>query len=66
MTSTNKSFCNIHFYRYNGNKCPFCEQERIQSLCRKYCTTEKKKTTKSTTNQITDGDLKQLMTKFNG
>ena len=31
-----KQICPIHRFSYEGNKCPFCEKERIDRLAQKY------------------------------
>ena len=31
-----KQICPIHRFSYSGNKCPFCEQERLEHLAKKF------------------------------
>ena len=31
-----KQICNTHRFSYSGDKCPFCEQERIEKLAKKF------------------------------
>lgn len=60
-----KKFCPIHSYYYEGNKCPFCEKERIERLAQRFVKTEEKKTVKEESREIEESDLQKLMDKFN-
>ena len=31
-----KQICPLHHFFFNGNNCPFCEQERIERLSQKF------------------------------
>lgn len=31
-----KSFCHTHNFYYNSNVCPWCEQDRISALSKRY------------------------------
>lgn len=58
-----KNYCNTHHFHYSGNKCPFCEQDRIQGMCKKFT---KKHIKKELNNEVTENDLEKLRLKFNG
>lgn len=56
-----KQICNIHRFAYSGNKCPFCEQDRIKHLAHKFYKPKQVKIN----NEVTDDDLEKLKQKFN-
>ncbi len=66
-----KQICPIHRFSYSGEKCPFCEQERLESLAKKFVVIDhfdiignyKPKT--NTDIDITEEHLKKLTEKFN-
>lgn len=63
-----KQICPIHRFSYNGDKCPFCEKERIDRLAQKYVMvehTKPKETKKTESEEITEESLNKLMEKFN-
>lgn len=66
-----KQICPIHRFSYNGKKCPFCEQERLDNLAKKFVVNDHLNTIgnyKPTTNNdidITEEHLKKLTEKFN-
>ena len=61
-----KNFCNVHRFNYLGTKCPFCEQDRINSLAHRFNkNTDKSKSVKAE-REITEADLNKLKSKFNG
>ena len=60
-----KVVCPIHRFSYSGNVCPFCEQERINYLTRKYGGEECEVVTKKKEREINENDLQKLMEKFN-
>ena len=62
-----KQICPIHRFSYSGNKCPFCEHERLEKLAQRYVAEDhlKYKREKDTDVEITEDDLKKLTTKFN-
>ena len=61
-----KNFCNVHRFNYLGTKCPFCEQDRINSLAHRFHkNTDKSKSVKAE-REITEADLINLKSKFNG
>jgi hypothetical protein len=31
-----KHFCSIHCFNYTGNKCPYCEADKISSYAKRY------------------------------
>jgi len=35
-----KQICPIHRFSYNGKKCPFCEQERLANIAKKFVVTD--------------------------
>ena len=71
--ATFKNFCSVHRFNYSGAKCPFCEQDRINSLAHKFNSlahkfnrnAEKPKTI-TVEREITEADLNKLRMKFNG
>lgn len=56
------NLCLIHHFKYNGNRCPICEKERIENMARRYKpkTEEKKEETPEKELEWTD-----LADKFN-
>ena len=32
---TNKKYCQVHHFKYNGNECPFCLQERLAGVIKR-------------------------------
>lgn len=66
-----KQICPIHRFSYSGNKCPFCEQERLEHLAKKFVVIDhldvidnyEPKTKKDI--EITEEHLKKLVEKFN-
>ena len=66
-----KQICPIHHFSYSGNKCPFCEQERLENLSKKFVVIDhldvignyKPKTSYDI--DITEEQLKKLTDKFN-
>lgn len=64
--TTFKNFCSIHRFNYSGAKCPFCEQDRINSLAHKFNRNAKKPKTITVEREITEADLNKLRMKFNG
>lgn len=66
-----KQICPIHHFSYSGNKCPFCEQERLENLAKKFVVIDhldvignyKPKTSNDI--DITEEHLKKLVEKFN-
>ena len=66
-----KQICPIHRFSYSGNKCPFCEQERLEHLAKKFVVIDhldvignyESKTKKDI--EITEEQLKKLVEKFN-
>jgi hypothetical protein len=36
----NKNICPVHHYRYSGNRCPICENERINNMVRRFAPKE--------------------------
>lgn len=64
-----KVFCPTHHYYYNGNECPFCREERIKALNKKFnCdvieSKDEKNMEKSKDREITKDDLDKLVNKF--
>lgn len=59
-----KKVCPIHRFSYSGEKCPFCEQERINNLVNKFKGTKMKPSTEKE-REITKDDLNRLINKFN-
>lgn len=69
-----KQICSIHRFSYSGNKCPFCEKERIDNLAKRYnvdvidhaelLKSDLKQPTKEDL-EITEAKLKELVNKFN-
>lgn len=66
-----KQICPIHRFSYSGNKCPFCEHERLEKLAQRYVVVDKPDVVGNVNIQerynkpITEDDLKKLTTKFN-
>lgn len=63
-----KNLCTTHMFHYSGNKCPFCEKERIEKLCKRLVKTDgdiKPVENKKKSNEITMDDLERLKAKFN-
>jgi len=66
-----KQICPIHRFSYSGDKCPFCEQERLEKLAKKFVVIDhldiignyKPKTSNDI--EITEEHLKKLTEKFN-
>ncbi len=66
-----KQICPIHRFSYSGEKCPFCEQERLENLAKKFVVIDhldvignyKPKTSNDI--DITEEHLKKLTDKFN-
>lgn len=66
-----KEFCRIHHFFYKTKKCPFCEQERLENLAKKFVVIDhlniignyEPKTKKDI--EITEEQLKKLVEKFN-
>ena len=66
-----KQICPIHRFSYSGEKCPFCEQERLDNLAKKFVVIDhlnvlgnyKHKTNNDI--EITEEHLKKLTEKFN-
>ena len=66
-----KQICPIHRFSYSGDKCPFCEQERLENLAKKFVVIDhlnnignyEPKTKKDIV--ITEEHLKKLVEKFN-
>lgn len=64
-----KVFCSTHRYYYNGNECPFCREERIKALNKRFnCDVieckEENNMEKSKDREITKDDLDKLVNKF--
>ena len=64
--ATFKHFCSIHRFNYSGAKCPFCEQDRINSLAHRFNRNNEKSKTVTVEQEITEADLNKLRMKFNG
>jgi hypothetical protein len=58
-----KKYCPIHCFNYSGSKCPFCEQERVDRIVKKYTSKEVEITEES--KEITQESLDNLLAKFN-
>ena len=66
-----KQICPIHRFSYSGNRCPFCEHERLEKLANKFVVIDhldvignyKPKTSNDI--DITEEQLKKLADKFN-
>ena len=63
--ATFKHFCSIHRFNYSGAKCPFCEQDRINSLAHRFNRNNEKSKTVTVEREITEADLNKLRMKFN-
>lgn len=59
-----KQICPLHHFFYNGENCPFCEQERIERLTQKF-DKHVSESKKDKTHEITEDDLEKLKQKFN-
>ena len=64
--ATLKNFCSVHRFNYSGAKCPFCEQDRINSLAHRFNRNTEKSKTVTVEREITEADLNKLRMKFNG
>ena len=64
--ATFKNFCSVHRFNYSGTKCPFCEQDRINSLAHRFNRNTEKSKTVTIEREITEADLNKLRMKFNG
>lgn len=70
-----KQICPIHRFSYSGERCPFCEKERLDRLVQKYGVvdhivdhTELLKPNLKPTKEdleVTEESLKKLVNKFN-
>ena len=60
-----KNFCNVHRFNYLGAKCPFCEQDRINSLAHRFNRDTEKPKTITVEREIIEADLNKLRMKFN-
>ena len=63
-----KQICPIHRFSYSGNKCPFCEHERLEKLAQRYVAEDhlkyKHKKQECYDKPITEDDLKEPTAKF--
>ena len=59
-----KQICPLHRFFFNGNNCPFCEQERIERLSQKF-DKNVSEIKKDKAHEITEDDLEKLKQKFN-
>lgn len=63
-----KQICPIHRFSYSGEKCPFCEQERLERLSQRYVAEDhlkyKHKKQERYDKPITEDDLKEFTAKF--
>jgi hypothetical protein len=65
-----KNYCPVHHYYYTGDECPFCREERIKSLDKKFnrdgvVENKGKRDTENTKDrEITSDDLEKLVNKF--
>lgn len=64
--TTFKNFCNVHRFNYSGVNCPFCEQDRINSLAHRFNRKVEKHKSVTVEREITEEDLNNLKFKFNG
>lgn len=60
-----KQICPIHRFSYEGNKCPFCEKERIDRLAQKYGKVIEKVEETKKDKPASEDSLKKLADKFN-
>ncbi len=66
-----KQICPIHRFSYSGERCPFCERERLEKLAQHYVVVDKPDVVSNLNAQeryvkpITEDDLKKLTEKFN-
>lgn len=61
----NKKLCPTHMFHYSGNNCPFCEQERISHMCKKFNKPKIIKPKPVYKEEITVDDIEKLKAKFN-
>ena len=54
-----KQICPLHHFFFNGNNCPFCEQERIERLSQKF-DNKMSQIKKEKTHEITEDDLEKV------
>ena len=59
-----KQICPIHRFSYEGNKCPFCEKERIDRLAQKYGKIIEKVEETKKDKPASEDSLKKLVEKF--
>lgn len=57
-----KNLCNVHHLYYSGTRCPICEEEKINSLVKKY---SQKENNKEQPREVTESDIAKLIAKFN-
>lgn len=57
-----KKLCETHRVYYRGEKCPYCEQERIEKLTKTFVKEEKPK---DKDREINEDDIARLIEKFN-
>jgi hypothetical protein len=71
-----KQYCSIHCFNYSGNKCPYCEADKINSYIKKYNKdtpiiekpakhNHTEKTEDISNEPVTDDMLNALTAKFN-
>ena len=66
-----KQICPVHRFSYSGEKCPFCEHERLEKLAQRYVVVDKPDVVSNVNikerynHPITEDDLKKLTEKFN-
>lgn len=60
---TIKKYCNTHCFNYNGNVCPFCENDKIMKLQSQFLKLGKKI---KQAQEVTEEDINNLKLKFNG
>ena len=60
-----KKMCLTHMFNYSGAKCPFCEQERIDHMCKKFNKQEKVEMKHVESKEVTMEDIEKLKAKFN-
>ena len=61
-----KTLCHVHMFNYSGNTCPFCEQERIDKMYKRFIKkSEKQMENNSEPKEITQSDIERLKEKFN-
>ena len=59
-----KTFCPIHCFNYTGNKCPYCEQDRIRSYAKRYV--KKNNIINEQKDSPSADDINRLIEHFNG